>query len=555
MNSKWWLVLVIVFSIPAFFRLFPSGIHNIQDSMQIFRVYEMDKCLNDGQIPCRWVPDMGYKFGYPLFLYYNPGPYYVGAGFHRLGFSYIDSVKILFELGFVFSGLTMFIFLRYWRRDNWAAWIGSMLYIYAPVRAVQVYVRGSLGEFLSFIFFPLILLFSYKLIRQIGRHNILFLGLSITGLGLTHNLMSLAFAPLFVCWTGYWWWKNRDGKILKKMMMSLALAFGLSAFFVLPLIIESSYVHLESMKGGYFDYRQHFVGIGQFFSNYWGFGSSQLGLSDGISLSVGLIHILMSTIFLSLVIAGWVKMKKAEWVGLGFVNIGYMVIMHSRSAWIWEKLSFMAMFQFPWRFLVMTNLLLSILGAGLILVIPKKIKWLAAIIVYGLIWFTYGFMFSPQKWLNVTDNDMLTGQEYTKQLTASIFDYLPKSAVLPPNYPAKDTPEITSGMGIVEAYEKGSNWQKGIITIDSEKATVRLPILDFPGMVVRVDKKIVEHDHNDCSGQDYCFGQINFELAGGRHDISVVLGKTWPRIWGDWISIGTIVLLMINLFWRVKSET
>ncbi len=44
------------------------------DDVQVIRLYEMDKCFKDHQIPCRWVPDLGGLYGYPIFNYYAPMP-------------------------------------------------------------------------------------------------------------------------------------------------------------------------------------------------------------------------------------------------------------------------------------------------------------------------------------------------------------------------------------------------------------------------------------------------------------------------------------------------
>ena len=42
------------------------------DDVQIIRLYEINKCIIDHQIPCRWVPDLGGLYGYPIFNYYAP---------------------------------------------------------------------------------------------------------------------------------------------------------------------------------------------------------------------------------------------------------------------------------------------------------------------------------------------------------------------------------------------------------------------------------------------------------------------------------------------------
>src|SRR5260221_9240583 len=107
-----WVIALILLTIPTFWTLLRPGFFPMQDDLQSFRVLEMDKCFSDQQLPCRWVPDMGYQFGYPQFNFYSPSVFYFGELFHLLGLQFIDSVKLLFILGFIFSALTMFLFLQ-----------------------------------------------------------------------------------------------------------------------------------------------------------------------------------------------------------------------------------------------------------------------------------------------------------------------------------------------------------------------------------------------------------------------------------------------------------
>ena len=82
------------------------GFFSMYDDMQVIRLQQMDKCVKDGQIPCRWAPDLGYGYGYPLYQYYAPLPYYVMETFHLLGFSLINSVKI----GFILTIITIYYY-------------------------------------------------------------------------------------------------------------------------------------------------------------------------------------------------------------------------------------------------------------------------------------------------------------------------------------------------------------------------------------------------------------------------------------------------------------
>ena len=132
-------LLLIVLTIPLFFAIIRPGFFPMQDDLQAFRIEQMVKCLKDFQFPCRWIPDMGYQYGYPQFNFYPPSVFYIGGLFNLLGIQVIDTVKILFILGFVLSRLTMYFFLKAFL-DKWSACIGAILYSYVPYKATEVYV-------------------------------------------------------------------------------------------------------------------------------------------------------------------------------------------------------------------------------------------------------------------------------------------------------------------------------------------------------------------------------------------------------------------------------
>ncbi|MDO8658737.1 MAG: hypothetical protein Q7K55_08400, partial [Candidatus Levybacteria bacterium] len=66
----------LILTLSLFWPLFAAPYFTHHDDVQVIRLYEMDKCFKDQQIPCRWVPDLGGVYGYPLFNYYAPLPYY-----------------------------------------------------------------------------------------------------------------------------------------------------------------------------------------------------------------------------------------------------------------------------------------------------------------------------------------------------------------------------------------------------------------------------------------------------------------------------------------------
>src|SRR3989338_11612324 len=108
----WPLVAVLFFGILASRHLFTPGYFNMHDDLQVMRTLEMEKCFKDFQVPCRWVPDMGYGFGFPLFNFYPPLPYLYGMVFRLLAFPFTATVKLTFASAFLLSGVAMYFFAR-----------------------------------------------------------------------------------------------------------------------------------------------------------------------------------------------------------------------------------------------------------------------------------------------------------------------------------------------------------------------------------------------------------------------------------------------------------
>src|SRR5258708_34907123 len=140
--KKFFLLLIIVLAIPTFLQMLRPGIFSMQD-FHYFRLLEFSKCVQDLQIPCRWAVDSGAGFGEPLFNFYGQFPYWAGEVFHLLTFSKIDSLKILFILSFVLSGIGMFFLSRKIWKNDLSALVSSIIYLYAPYRAVDVWVRAA----------------------------------------------------------------------------------------------------------------------------------------------------------------------------------------------------------------------------------------------------------------------------------------------------------------------------------------------------------------------------------------------------------------------------
>ena len=544
MKKIFWVILITLLTIPTFFNLVRSGFFPMQDDLQAFRVYEMDKCFEDFQIPCRWVPDAGYQYGYPQFNFYPPLPYYLGAVMHRVGIQYIDVVKILFILGYALSALTMYVLVSDLLKSKWPGFVASVLYTYIPYKAVEVYVRGALSEFWAQIFFPLILWAIYKLIKTGKSKYLIWMSVSIFFLMTTHVLMAMIFVPVALAWALFWLFESK-WKNLGKIFWGGVLGFSLSAFFVLPVLFEKQFVHSEGILSGYFDYRQHFVSLYKLFiSREWGYGSSGFP-NEKLNLSLGTIQWILGLVAAPiLAIMNLKRNKKISILTLGISAAGLISIfmIHMKSSFIWAKLPFLWYLQFPWRFLAVSIFLLCLAGGIAIYLIPKGKRILGGLVLLAAVILNIGF-YVPKDWLIINDSEKFSGVFWQKQLTISIFDYLPIYAKLPPISAAPDLPEVLDGTAEFSDYRKGSDFQTGNVEVSAD-ATLRLPLFDFPGMQVKVNGVVINHGHDDCRNEEFCLGLVSFKLPEGKYYIETRLTDTPVRKIGNYLSLTGIIVVL-----------
>jgi len=541
---SWWF-LVLILTLPTFVGLFKSGYFPMHDDISAMRLLEMDKCFADGQIPCRWVPDMGFGYGYPQFNYYAPLPYYIMEVFHLGGLGYLDSVKAGFILSFVLSGVGMYLLGKsLWGKSG--GFVSALFYAYLPYRAVDAFVRGAVGELYAFAILPFVFLVCKNTLNGDKKAKLL-LALSTAALLTSHNITSMIILPFLIGWIVFII-VNQKLRLLpdfRKRIIDLIVGFiwgfGLSAFFTLPAFFERNLVHIETLTGGYFNYLAHFVSLGQLlFSNYWGYGTSEAGPWDEASFTIGLFH--WGTALLAVIVAYILKSRKKIplvlfWIVCGIVS-AFMA--HSRSTFIWKALPFTSFIQFPWRFLLLSGFFFSTAVGAISLFFPKGAKKMlyVSLISIVLILF-YAGIFKPSKWIKITDAEKFSGDSWQRQQTVSIFDYLPIDVTEGPKAAAPESPLVLSGQGEVANWQKGTNWQKGKIKV-YEKARVELPVYYFPGWGVTANNIAQKINYENK------LALISVDLEQGEYEMEARLKNTPIKTAGNMITL--IMLMAIPIY-------
>ncbi|KKU82560.1 MAG: hypothetical protein UY10_C0030G0001 [Microgenomates group bacterium GW2011_GWA2_47_8] len=521
----------------------------MHDDISVLRVYQMELCFKSFQIPCRWVPDMGYQYGYPQFEYYGPLPYYVMTAARLFQLPLFDSIKLGFILPLILGNLTMFL-LASSLFGNFGGLLSALAYAYAPFRASDLYSRGAMGESWAFIFLPLILFALLSLFKRPTLRKSALLGISFALLFVTHNISTLIFTPMIAAIALVLLFLSREKiKFVKYGFIGMIWAVLISASFFLPVILEKGFAHTESLLSGYFNYLAHFVSLKQLFlTTFWGYGSSEIGPIDDLSFFLGPIQLFLFIVSISVAFFS-LAFKKSKLPSLIVFLSAFFVLVsvfmsHEKSTFIWKIIPVLAYLQFPWRFLITANFFLCLSAGYFLLTINKAAaRWLLIIFACLVIFFNLSY-FRPREWFRLTIWEKFSGLSWDRQLTTSIFDYLPIYAKFPPATGASTLPYSENGAVSILDYRHQSS-AISFSTKSMADAKLTLPQFDFPGWRVKLDGKIIVHNHNND------LGLINFEIPQGTHKVAAVLTGTPVRNIADFLSLIFIPLALTVL---VKKE-
>jgi len=498
------IILPILIAIPACLALLVPGFYGASDDLHIAWLQQMDKTISSGQFPPRYVPDLSFGYGYPLFNFVFPLPFYVGEIFHKLGLSYVDSVKSVFALSFIASAIAMYGLSRKYT-SIWVSLLAATIYIYTPYRSTDVYVRGAIGEAFAFIFLPIITL---ALSQPLTRKNISLGGLAISGLVLSHNIVAYMFLPLALVLGLLIHFKEKI-----KLFSVFLLGALASAYFWIPALIDSSLMKYDTV----FNFVDHFPTLRQLITPFWGYGASVAGPYDGMSFFLGVSNI-FGVIFL-----GYVCLKSRNKLAIWLLGCFLLCIfmMNFRSTFLWRSVPLLPYFQFPWRFLTITTFVSS-----LAVIFLPKIRILPILAIVAIIAFSYP-IFRPHDFLG--RNDAYYLNRYIPVPNPSVeyrelqeeYLRLPKATTKRPTDYIFQTPTFTTNLTSPQVLSFNKYF--------------------FPGWQGTIDGQKLQLS----AGQPY--GQIQFEVPAGEYQIKVFFAETPVKIFLDILSLVALIALCLSV--------
>lgn len=565
-KNNWPVAIVLALCFWAVKALFVPGFFPVHDDEQIGRLFELNWVLRDGQIPARWIPHLGFGFGYPFFNFYPPFVYYFGEVFHLLGFSFINSTKAVIFTGFLSSSLFMYL----WVKNHFGKLAGvfsALLYTYASYHSVDVFVRGDIPEFFSFVWIPAVFLLVDLLFNTQKIKHALVLSILLSLLVLTHSLIAFPFLFFFLLYVFFQLFSVRSSfsRNFFLIFSSSIVAFLLSMFFWLPVFLEKKYTLVDGiLTKELANYQLHFVYLRQLWNSAWGYGGSIPGIFDGLSFEVGKIPLILSVLLILIILFSFLIKRKISRDPKLIIFIFFLLMLSIYmtsfySQWIWDRVQLLSYLQFPWRFLIFAVVFSSFLGGAFIKFVEDKFGKPLSVglfIVLGIIIIvSESPKFQPASFLNVNDSFYTNKQDLEWRVSKMSFEFVPKGVATKLSdikttqidLSQKDIPtqpfKVIKGIAVVKILSDKSNFKEFLVE-SKDISILQINTFSFPGWIIKMDGKPMQYNDNNK------LKLITINIPNGSHHVIAEFTNTPARGVGNAVSL--VVFLNIIGFGLFK---
>ena len=511
-SNIFYIVVLILLCFPSLYSLFHNGIFVSDDGeWMIIRLSAFYEMLKLGEVPVRFIARLNNGYGYPVSNFMYPGFLYFGSFIHLFGFGFVTTIKIIFGLGLLSSG----VFTYFWLGKLFSkipAFFGAVIYIYMPYHLFDLYVRGSVGEVIALSIIPFIF-------WQIERKSMLWIAFGIATLILSHNTLAFLFViPLAL----YAIIQNKQKDIRKKILFSMIpfiFGIGLASFFWIPALYDLQYTVFRSVSIS--NWQQYFATV---------------SLIGHVTIGVFVAGIFL--LFTKKIQASPYKKDYIFFIIIGLLSLSVSLPI-SFPFWMYFPTAFI---QFPFRFLSLTILSSAFLVTFFLsLMSNKKIQILIGIVLYVSAMYTCLSYMLPKEFIDKGDLYYISNFS-----TTTIKDeYMPiwVKESLPGGSSQKI--KIIQGRGKLSEVVIRGNQVNAHATMQ-KNGIIQVNTIYFPGWQVYVDGK-KQHIFPVSP-----FGFMQFSLPVGMHSVIVVFGETPVRLFADFLSGITLLVIVFLSVYQVR---
>lgn len=449
------------------------------------------------------------NFGYSWNIFYSPLTAYIPLIFRIFSFSFETCLKLFMFVVTVATGIAMYKFVIKITKNKNIAILASVLYIIAPYRITDMYVRMALAELTSFIFIPMVFSGMYSIINENKKSSLLIIGAS--GLILTHTVVCMYTAMLCFVYLIVFIRKLNKKSILN-LLVSLLMIVLITSFYWVGLAQHYFSTSYEVFVPG----RMERVDV----LNFYKTSLSQLVYTDqeqNMIYEIGIVTFI-GLLLTPIAIMKFEKKEKekdfTKIYGL-FGILGIVLTIMTLKIFPFEKLpGTFTMIQFTFRLFEFTSFFFAIISAVNFWILIKNFNIRDVIIISliaCLLTTIYGKKISYEK--KYDEKDFIEPRRVTKdvgRINAGMasFEYLPSKAFnCLKTYIAdrEDVPIILNNSDnqiTISDYEKnGSNMKMKILKASPELANGTDKVYEVSEELTNEENTISEANQDDANSK------------------------------------------------------
>ena len=191
--------------------LFFAGWVECHDALRYLALHDQFReCVAHGIAYPRWLPYLYGGYGYPTFVFYQPGYFFLTLALNAIVPDALTATQLAVLVMFIAGGIGMLLLVREFC-DTFSSWAAAAWFLLTPYLFVNLHVRGDLSELLSIVLTPWPLLFLSRLYRAVRQDAATWPWLGLTalalaGIVLAHPFTALFYYPTFCVIALAWTW-------------------------------------------------------------------------------------------------------------------------------------------------------------------------------------------------------------------------------------------------------------------------------------------------------------------------------------------------------------
>ncbi len=492
-------ILIIIASIIISIPLANKNLNIYRDDgiQHICRIIGTEQTLADKQFLPMIMSNLCNNFGYSWNIFYSPLTAYMSVVFRIFNFSYVNCLKLCMFVIVLLSGLTMYKLTLRITKNKKLATLASIIYILAPYRITDMYIRTALAELASFIFIPIVFEGLYIILNEEKKSYKLALG--AVGLILTHQVIAMYTAIICFIYLIVFFKKLKSKTVLKNIGVNLLFCLLMTSFYWVGLLQHYFNTCYEVFVPGRMEREEVLIFYKAKFSQLFITNSEQTMI-----YAIGL----LSVIGLVLTPIAYKKIpKEYKKTYMFFLITGIVLIGMTLKIFPFEKLpQALTMLQFTFRLFTFTSFFFAFVVATNFAILIKDFKTLD-IVVLLTISILLLVPYKSKLDFNLQENEerLINGvrvTENTGRVHAGMasMEYLPTKAFKNLKYIANRKDEVMvldNNEAVISDYTKqASNMNCKISNINKE-TTIELPYIYYLGYRVYANGQEIKYTESD----------------------------------------------------------